>query len=295
MDNIVSIQSHVAYGYVGNRAAVFPLQRLGYDVTAINTVQFSNHTGYGQFTGEVFSPEHVADVFAGMADLTGLADVRALLTGYMGDQRSGEVMLDALARIRQACPDALYCCDPVMGDTGRGFFVREGIPEWMRARSVPAADIVTPNQFELSWLAGREITTRAEALAAAADLRALGPRVVLMTSMAVEDTAADRIAMLVDTAQGSWRVSTPRIDFVTAPNGAGDFTTAVFLAGCLADGLGEDGPARALARTAAAVEILFAATRDAGTRELALIPAQDEITAALRGPVPAHIEIERLR
>ena len=295
MDEIVSIQSHVAYGYVGNRAAVFPLQRLGYDVTAINTVQFSNHTGYGRFSGEVFSPEHVADVFDGMAELTGLRDVRALLTGYMGDQRSGEVMLSALARLRAARPDALYCCDPVMGDTGRGFFVAEGIPAWMRERSVPAADIVTPNQFELSFLAGREIATRADALAAAADLRALGPSVVLMTSMAVEDTAADRIAMLVDTAHGSWRVSTPRIGFAVPPNGAGDFTSAVFLAGCLADGFGEDGPPAALARTAAAVEILFAATQRAGTRELALIPAQDEITAALRGPVPEHIHIERLR
>lgn len=290
MSEIISIQSHVAYGYVGNRAAVFPLQRLGWDVTAINTVQFSNHTGYGRFTGEVFSAAHIAAVFDGVAALTGLAGTRALLTGYMGDQGTGRVVLDALARLRATSPQALYCCDPVMGDTGRGFFVREGLPEWMRDQALPAADIITPNQFELAWLAGHEINSRDDAVAAAAALRGRGPRVVLVTSLVVEDSRADRIAMLVDTAAGSWRVSTPRVHFETPPNGAGDFTAAMFLAGCLELGLGGDGPARALARTAAALRDLFAATQTAGGRELALIAAQDGIAAA-----GATVAIERLR
>ncbi|WP_423821196.1 pyridoxal kinase PdxY [Salinisphaera sp. SPP-AMP-43] len=294
MSDIISIQSHVAYGYVGNRAAVFPLQRLGWDVTAINTVQFSNHTGYGCFSGEVFSAEHVADVFDGLAGLTGLAGlagVRALLTGYMGDQRTGAAVLDCLGRMRQANGHALYCCDPVMGDTGRGFFVRAGLPEWMRDQAVPAADIITPNQFELAWLAGLPVTTREQAITAAAALRAQGPQVVLVTSLVVEDSAADRIAMLVDTAEGSWRVSTPLIAFETPPNGAGDFTAAMFLAGCLEHGLAGEGPAVALARTAAAVQILFERTHAAGRRELALIAAQDEIAAACGD----QVAIERLR
>lgn len=291
MSDIISIQSHVAYGYVGNRAAVFPLQRLGWDVTAVNTVQFSNHTGYGRFTGDVFSADHIRDVVDGIEALTGFADVRALLTGYMGDQATGTAVLDALARLRAVRAETLYCCDPVMGDTGRGFFVREGLPEWMRDHALPAADIVTPNQFELAWLAGREIATRDDAVAAAAALRTRGPRVVLVTSLVVEDSQADRIAMLVDTAEGSWRVSTPLIDFETPPNGAGDFTAAMFLAGCLELGLGGDGPARALARTAAAVRILLEATHAAGSRELALIAAQNEIAAASGEAVT----IERLR
>ncbi|MES1956283.1 pyridoxal kinase PdxY [Salinisphaera hydrothermalis] len=291
MSDIISIQSHVAYGYVGNRAAVFPLQRLGWDVTAINTVQFSNHTGYGRFIGDVFSADHIRDVVDGIEALTGFARVRALLTGYMGDQTTGAAVLDALARLRAARPETLYCCDPVMGDTGRGFFVREGLPEWMRDQAVPSADIVTPNQFELAWLAGREIVTRDDAVAAAAALRERGPRVVLVTSLVVDDSDPDRIAMLVDTAAGSWRVSTPMIAFETPPNGAGDFTAAMFLAGCLDYGLGDDGPARALARTAAAVKILFEATRAAGSRELALIAVQDDIAAA----VDAGVAIERLR
>ncbi|HET7312905.1 pyridoxal kinase PdxY [Salinisphaera sp.] len=291
MSDIISIQSHVAYGYVGNRAAVFPLQRLGWDVTAVNTVQFSNHTGYGRFTGTVFPADQIREVVDGVAALTGFAGVRALLTGYMGDRSTGAAVLDALAKLRAARPRALYCCDPVMGDTGRGFFVREGLPEWMRDRALPVADIVTPNQFELAWLAGREVTTRDDAMAAAAALRARGPRVVLVTSLVVADSPADRIAMLVDTAEGSWRVTTPLIDFETPPNGAGDFTAAMFAAGCLELGLSADGPARALARTAAAVQVLFEATWAAGGRELALIAAQDEIAAA-RGD---RVSIERLR
>lgn len=291
MSDIISIQSHVAYGYVGNRAAVFPLQRLGWDVTAVHTVQFSNHTGYGRFTGEVFSPDHIRDVVDGVQALTGFAGVRALLTGYMGDQATGAAVLASLARLRAVHAEALYCCDPVMGDTGRGFFVRAGLPEWMRDQALAAADIVTPNQFELAWLAGRDVRTRDDAVAAARALRELGPRVVLVTSLVVEDSDPDRIAMLVDTAEGSWRVSTPLIYFHTPPNGAGDFTAAMFLAGCLEWGLDHDGPAQALARTAAAVRVLFEATHAAGRRELALIAAQNEIAAASG----EGVAVERLR
>ncbi|WP_121170971.1 pyridoxal kinase PdxY [Kushneria sinocarnis] len=295
MTHIVSIQSHVAYGYVGNRAAVFPLQRLGLEVTAINTVQFSNHTGYGAFTGEVCSPEHLRDVLDGVEALTGLTDMQAVLSGYMGDEGIGRAVLESVRRVRLANPEALYCCDPVMGDVGRGFFVREGIPAWMRAHAVPSADIVTPNQFELAWLADREIVTLTDALEAAAALRTLGPRVVLVTSLNVteaggEEAEAGRIEMLVDTAAGSWRVATPLIEFATPPNGAGDFTAAMFLAHCLREGLSGEGPARALAATAGAVQALFEHTRRAGNRELALIGAQHDIVAP-----PLQVSAERLR
>jgi pyridoxine kinase len=291
VNEIISIQSHVAYGYVGNRAAVFPLQCLGWDVTAINTVQFSNHTEYDHFSGEVFSAEHIRAVFDGVATVAGLAGVQALLTGYMGDQTTGAVVLDALAAIRAANPKALYCCDPVMGDTDKGFYVRAGLPEWMRDHALPAADIATPNQFELAWLTGRELATREAVLAAAAELRRLGPEVVLVTSLAVEDSAAGRIDMLVDTAAGSWRVSTRRVAFTVPTSGAGDFCAAMFLAGCLEWGLDGAGPGRALARAAAAIQAVFDATQAAGARELALIAAQDEI----RTSGSEALELERLR
>ncbi|ART63253.1 pyridoxal kinase PdxY [Kushneria marisflavi] len=281
MTHIISIQSHVAYGYVGNRAAVLPLQRLGCEVTAINTVQFSNHTGYGAFTGEVFTPSHLKDVLDGVEALTGLKDVQAVLSGYMGDQGIGRAVLESVSRVRAANPGAVYCCDPVMGDIGRGFFVREDIPAWMRDCAVPAADIVTPNQFELAFLADHSIRTLDDVLTAAACLREHGPSVVLVTSLDIDDSCSETIEMLVDTEAGSWRIATPRFDFPVAPNGAGDFTAAVFLACCLRDedGITGEGPARALERTAEAVHALFTHTWQAGTRELAMIQAQNEIVS----------------
>ncbi|WP_106476962.1 pyridoxal kinase PdxY [Phytohalomonas tamaricis] len=272
MTQILSIQSHVAYGYVGNRAAVFPLQRLGIDVTALNTVQFSNHTGYGEFSGEIFSPSQLQKVMDGIEARGVLPAMQAVLSGYMGDERVGRVVLDAVARIKQSNPQAVYCCDPVMGDVGRGFFVHAGIPEWMRDHALPAADIATPNQFELSYLTGRDIHSLADAIDAAAALRAMGPGTVLVTSLTRDDAPEHTIEMLLDTAAGSWLVTTPRFDFATPPNGAGDFTAAVFLAHYL-QGLA---PQQQLEATAGAVHALFTHTFTAGTRELALIAAQDD-------------------
>lgn len=291
MSDIISIQSHVAHGYVGNRAAVFPLQRLGWDVDVVNTVQFSNHTGHPSFTGEVFSAEHIRAVIDGIQALTGFAGVRALLTGYMGDRSIGAAVLDTLARLRTAQPGALYCCDPVMGDPDGGCYVRADLPDWMRDHALPAADIITPNLYELSRLAGHEANTLAAVLEATATLRERGPRVVLITSLQVEDTPADRIAMLVDATDGSWRVTVPRLDLYSPFSGAGDFTAATFLAGCLEWGLDGAGPAHAMARTAAATRKLLEATQASGGSELALISAQDEYATARSDDV----EIERLR
>ncbi|WP_431857022.1 pyridoxal kinase PdxY [Azospirillum sp.] len=273
MKTVISIQSHVAYGYVGNRAAVFPLQRLGYDAVAVNTVQFSNHTGYGAWTGQVFTPEHIADVLDGIDARGVLPSCVAVLSGYMGDAALGQVVVGAAAQIKAANPQAVYCCDPVMGDVGRGFFVRPGIPEFMKAHAVPAADIVTPNQFELEYLTGRTVASMADALDAAAALRATGPKLVLITSLTRADAPADRIEMLADTAEGTWVVSTPRLPLDPPPNGAGDAVAALFLAHWLktADA------AQALAQAASAIYAVFQETRRLGTRELALIPAQDEL------------------
>ncbi|HYH38586.1 MAG TPA: pyridoxal kinase PdxY [Azospirillum sp.] len=273
MKTVISIQSHVAYGYVGNRAAVFPLQRLGYDAVAVNTVQFSNHTGYGAWTGQVFTPEHIADVLDGIDARGVLPSCVAVLSGYMGDAALGQVVVGAAMRVKAANPQAVYCCDPVMGDVGRGFFVRPGIPEFMKAHAVPAADIVTPNQFELEYLTDRTIRSMDDALDAAAALRATGPKLVLVTSLTRSDAPADRIEMLADTAEGAWVVSTPRLPLDPPPNGAGDAVAALFLAHWLKTG----DAAQALAQAASAIYAVFQETRRLGTRELALIPAQDEL------------------
>ncbi|MFL5148220.1 MAG: pyridoxal kinase, partial [Microvirga sp.] len=166
--NILSIQSHVAYGHVGNAAAVFPMQRLGVEVWPIHTVQFSNHTGYGAWTGRVFDGATIAELVEGIAARGVLAHCDGVLSGYMGSAEIGIAILAAVARVREANPGALYCCDPVIGDIGRGVFVRPGIPEFMRDKALPAADIVTPNQFELDFLSGLTTGTLAEAKEAVA-------------------------------------------------------------------------------------------------------------------------------
>ena len=151
---ILSVQSSVAFGHVGNSAAVFPLQRLGHEVWPVNTVHFSNHTGYGEWRGPLLDPADVAAVIQGIGERGAFASIDAVLSGYQGDPAVGAVILDAVAAVRAANPDAVYCCDPVMGDVGRGMFVRPGIPEFMRDTVVPAADVITPNHFELDFLAG---------------------------------------------------------------------------------------------------------------------------------------------
>ncbi len=153
--NILSIQSHVAYGHVGNDAAVFPLQRMGVEVWPIHTVQFSNHTGYGDWKGRVFDAAMITEVLAGIEQRGVLGGCDGVLSGYMGSADIGGAILDAVKAVKRANPVAKYCCDPVIGDVGRGIFVREGIPEFMRNEAVPAADIVTPNQFELDFLTKR--------------------------------------------------------------------------------------------------------------------------------------------
>ncbi|HYO57817.1 pyridoxal kinase PdxY [Archangium sp.] len=275
---ILSIQSHVAYGYVGNRSATFPLQRLGHEVWPVNTVQFSNHTGYGHWRGQVFESSHVAEVVGGIAERGVLADCQAVLSGYMGDAATGAVILDAVAQVRAANPRALYCCDPVMGDVGRGFFVRPGIPEFMRERAVPAADIITPNQFELEHLTGRSIRTLEDALAAVTVAREMGPKVVLVTSLLRKGTAPGTIEMLAATHSGAWLVYTPQFPIHPPPNGAGDAVAALFLSHLLH---GRDAGA-ALGETAASIFGVFSVTHAAGARELQLVAAQEELVAPTR-------------
>jgi pyridoxine kinase len=267
---ILSIQSHVAYGHAGNSAAVFPLQRLGHEVYPVLTVTFSNHTGYGATRGPLIAPDDVREVINGVEDRGAFPTIDAVLSGYQGAEAVGEVVLDAVARVKAANPRAVYCCDPVMGDVGRGFFVRPGIPEYMRDQVVPAADIVTPNQFELEFLTGRPVTTVDDVLAAAAQLHRMGPSTVLVTSVLTTDTPDGTIQMLCSTPEGRWLVSTPLLPMTV--RGGGDVTAAVFLAHTLTDG-----PRVALSRTAATMYAILEATHAAGLEEMALVAEQDAI------------------
>jgi pyridoxine kinase len=273
---ILSIQSHVAYGYVGNRAAVFPLQRLGFDVTTINTVQFSNHTGYGSWTGDIFTPEHIRSLIKGLRDRDVLKDVTAVLSGYLGAADLGQIVLDTVSEIRALNPSLVYCCDPVMGDVGRGMFVKPDIPPFFRDQAIPQSTIITPNQFELSWLTEVEIVTLADAVDACHSLIRGGSKIVLLTSLLHDKTPDDKIEMLVVTESGeAFTITTPRLPFDIPPNGSGDATAALFLGHYLKTGSVQ----MALERTATAIFAVFEATHARGHRELALIEAQNSLLA----------------
>lgn len=270
---ILSLQSSVVYGHVGNSAAVFPLQRLGHEVIAVPTVLFSNHTGYGAWRGRVLSAEDVHDLVLGVEERGALTDVDLVLSGYQGSPAIAEVILDAVGRVKRANPAAVYACDPVLGNARSGCFVDPALPVLIRDRVVPAADLVTPNQFELARLTDAVPDTGRcnldEILDAATLLLGRGPRTVLVTSVDRHDQPGGTIEMVVATSTGAWLVGTPRLGFVA--NGSGDVTAALFSAHLHASG----NPAAALGRTAASVFGMLDATFRAGAAELLLVESQD--------------------
>jgi pyridoxine kinase len=281
--NILSIQSHVAYGHVGNSAAVFALQRLGCEVWPVHTVQFSNHTGYGAWKGEVFSAAMIDEVVAGIADRGVLGICDGVLSGYVGSLETGVAVLSAVGKVRAANPDAVYCCDPVIGNRARGVFVRPGISEFLRDRAVPAAQIVTPNHFELDRLAGRDTADMAQVTAAIDALHVSGPRAILVTSVEASETPAGHLDIVASDAAARYLVRTPKLP--TAGNGAGDVIAALFLYHYLRSG----SVAEALALATSSVFGLLRRTLAAGAAELALIAAQDELVAPSELFVPQRI------
>src|SRR5579872_1835508 len=280
---ILSIQSHVVYGHVGNSAAVFALQRLGREVWPIHTVQFSNHTGYGGWRGRVFAAGDIDECLAGLSERGVLGGCAGLLSGYVGSPEIGAAILRAVGQVTAANPQAIYCCDPVLGDRDRGFYVRDGVADFMRERALPAAAIVTPNHFELDVLAGGEARTLGEARSALARLRAAGPRVALVTSVQLDDTPPHGLDLLACDGEALWRLRTPKAPI--AVNGAGDVVAALFLHHWLE----RRDAAAALARAASAVYGLVAATEAADLRELALIAAQDELVNPSRLFAPERV------
>ena len=281
---ILSIQSSVAYGYVGNSAVTFPLMRMGVEVWPVITVHFSNHTGYGAWRGPLLSAADLRDVVRGIDERGVLGEVDAVLSGYQGGEDIGAMILDAVALVKLRNPAAIYCCDPVLGDADRGCYVRPGIPELMRQQVVPVAQIITPNQFELESLTGLPSSTMDELLKAADAARRLGPDVVLITSIVRRDGPPETIDMVAVNEDGAWLVTTPRLPQTFT--GSGDVTAATFLATLLSTA---DVPG-ALAHTAAVIYGLLVVTAASGRTELALIAAQQELVS------PSHtFEPVRLR
>ncbi|MDF2667623.1 MAG: pyridoxal kinase [Microbacterium sp.] len=222
---VLSIQSAVAYGHVGN---------------------------------------------SGIEDRGIFPEIDVVLSGYQGGEGIADVIIDTVARVKKANPDAVYACDPVMGNAKSGCFVAPAIPELLRERVVPVADILTPNQFELGFLTGTEPGSIESTLESADMLRARGPRTILVTSVERPDREADTIEMMVVDDDGAWIVQTPLIPMKA--NGSGDVTAALFTAHYRRSG---GDAADALARTASSVFDLLTNTYESGSRELRLIESQE--------------------
>ncbi|MGW3547157.1 pyridoxal kinase PdxY [Janibacter hoylei] len=269
MTTILSIQSHVAYGHVGNSASVFPMQRLGVEVWPVHTVNFSNHTGYGAWRGPLMDPADVADVVTGIGEREAFAEVDAVLSGYQGGEGIGATILDAVAAVKAVNPAAIYACDPVMGNAKSGCFVHESIPVLLREKVVPQADLITPNQFELGFLTDTEPQTLEETLASVDAAREIGPSTVLVTSVLRPDRPEGTIEMLACHDDEAWIVRTPHLPLKA--NGSGDVTAALFTSHWLrTQSLQES-----LGRTASSVFDLLQLTLDSGRRELQLVQAQE--------------------
>lgn len=270
---IISVQSHVTYGHVGNAAAVFPLQRMGFTVWPVHTVQFSNHTGYGTWEGEVFSARTIRKLLDGMDRRGAFDNCEGVLSGYMGAAPTASAILHAVELAREKSPQAMYCCDPVIGDTGLGIYVQEDIPAYFMDYAIPKADIITPNGFELGYLTGMAITTTADAIAAARKLMALGPSVVVGTSLQLSDTPDGFFDMLAVDANGCWRVQTPAFSFAQPVSGTGDAFAAMFFGTFLKTRNIET----ALSHTASVMHAIIERTHKTGQAEIALVDSQNDM------------------
>ncbi|MGE4278554.1 MAG: pyridoxal kinase [Magnetospirillum sp.] len=266
---ILSLSSSVAHGHVGNSALTLPLQRLGFDVTAINTVQFSNHPGHGSFGGDVFPPDHVGRVVDGLAQSGFLGGHDGIVSGYLGDAGNGPSLL----RILAANPNAPYLCDPVMGDDGHSY-VRPGIAQFLCGPALAAAAIVTPNPFELGLLSGAPAEGLEQALRAAAGLLSKGPSLVVVTSLEIDGD----MACAAVTAHGRWLIRTPRLPFARPVNGAGDLLAGLILAEHLS---GATIP-RVLSLAVSRLFAVLQTTWENGERELALVAAQNRLAHPAR-------------
>jgi pyridoxine kinase len=274
--SVISIQSQVAYGHVGNSAAVFPLQLHGIDVVAVPTTLLSNRPGYPTIRGRVLEAELVADLLRGIEERGAVEHASMILSGYLGSAEIAAVVAGFVTRAKTLNPALRYACDPVLGDRDRGMFVRPEIPPLVRDRLLPLADVITPNHFEFEWLCGAEARTPDRAIAQARTLMARGPAMVVITSAELAGTPSDDIEMLAVERARAFRVRTPRLPI--SPNGTGDLFAALFAAARVR---GQDMP-DALAHAASAISAVLQHTAAAGTEEMRIVESADALVSPKR-------------
>lgn len=274
MKNILSIQSHVVYGHAGNSAAEFPMQRCGVGVWSLNTVQFSNHTQYGQWTGEVMTANHLTDIVKGLDNIHQLKKCDAVLNGYIGSPEQGRSILEIVKKVKVENPKAIYFCDPVMGHPEKGCVVAPGVSDFFTNEAVKVSDIIAPNLLELEILTGRSINSVEECIEAAKVLIKKGVKLVLVKHLSRAGYRSDMFEMLLVSAEEIWHISRPLVDFgVRQPVGVGDLTSGLLLTHLL---LGKSHK-EALELTTSAVYAVMLETHKQGEYELQLVAAQDEI------------------
>jgi len=271
--HLLAIQSHVVFGHAGNGAAVFPMQRMGVNVWPLNTVQFSNHTQYGQWAGEVLAPAQIPALVEGIATIGELGNCDAVLSGYLGSAAQGRAILEVVRRVKATNPHALYLCDPVMGHPEKGCSVPSEVSDFLLSEAVSAADLVCPNQLELNTFCGRQAQSLEDCVAMARLLLARGPKAVLVKHLAYPGKGAEDFEMLLVNAEGSWHLRRPLLAFARQPVGVGDLTSGLFLARLL---LG-DSQVAAFEFAAAAVHEVLLETQACTSYELELVRAQDRI------------------
>lgn len=271
--HLLAIQSHVVFGHAGNSAAVFPMQRVGVNVWPLNTVQFSNHTQYGQWAGDVLAPEQIPALVDGIAAIGELGNCDAVLSGYLGSAAQGRAILSGVARIKAVNPRALYLCDPVMGHPEKGCIVPQEVSDFLLDEAVAVADLLCPNQLELDSFCGRRPQSLLDCLAMARSLLARGPKAVLVKHLSYPAKPQDSFEMLLVTAEGNWHLRRPLLAFARQPVGVGDLTSGLFLARVL---LG-DSLVAAFEFAAAAVHEVLLETQACASYELQLVRAHDRI------------------
>lgn len=266
---VISIQSQVAFGHVGNSAATFPIQLHGIDVVAVPTTLLSNRPGYPTIRGRVLDVQLVADLLRGIEERGAVESARMILSGYLGSADIAIEVADFVARAKAENPALLYCCDPVLGDRDRGMFVRSDIPPLVRDQLCPLADIITPNHFEFEFLCGTRVTTTDDVIAQARALMARGPATIVITSAELAGTPDGEIETLAIERTGAWRVRTPRVPI--SPSGTGDLFAALFVAARVR-GLATP---EALSHAASGIHGVLVRTAQRGTEEMRIVESAE--------------------
>ncbi|EIJ70616.1 MULTISPECIES: pyridoxal kinase PdxY [Pasteurellaceae] len=279
MKNVLSIQSHVVFGYAGNKSATFPMQLMGMDVWALNTVQFSNHTQYGKWTGMVMPKEQIGEIVRGIDEIGELINCDAVISGYIGSADQVEEIIKAKNLIKERNPKAIYLCDPVMGHPDKGCIVADGVKEALVKLAIAQADIITPNLVELRELSGISVENFEQAIEAVKIILSKGPKKVLVKHLSRVGKHTESFEMLLATPEGIWHITRPLYEFAKEPVGVGDLTSGLFLANLL-NGKSD---VEAFEHTANAVNDIMRITYERHGYELQIIEARDLIITPQSG------------